>query len=149
MMRDGTCPRPVTPQDVFEASTHEVARLVRREQPGREFADLLARAPALADRQPTDRKTVEIHLRKPHCAFPSQLPEKAHLHDPEHRLRRNPSRSQTPRRPAVRTAGAALATASSAVDGTHWSSAIMMSLPIATCAPMLTSGLNKIERPSV
>jgi hypothetical protein len=35
------------------------------------------------------------------------------------------------------------------VEGTHWSSAIMMSLPIAIWAPMLTSGLSRIERPSM
>ena len=40
------------------------------------------------------------------------------------------------------------AVASSAVDGMHWSSTIMMSLPIAICVPMLTSGLSRIFLPS-
>jgi len=38
---------------------------------------------------------------------------------------------------------AALAVALSAVDGMHWSSTIMMSLPMATWVPMLVSGLRR------
>jgi hypothetical protein len=33
----------------------------------------------------------------------------------------------------------------SAVDGMHWSSTIMMSLPMATCVPMLVSGLSRCD----
>ena len=44
---------------------------------------------------------------------------------------------------------AARAVLSSAVDGTHWSSAIMMSLPMACWVSMLRSGLSRIVRPSV
>ena len=54
-------------------------------------------------------------------------------------------------RPAQRCvmSSASRAAASFAVEGMHWSSTIMMSLPMAFCVSMLTSGLSRIVRPSI
>ena len=46
------------------------------------------------------------------------------------------------------SSSAARAVASSAAARTHWSSAIMMSLPMAICVSMLSSGLSRIVLPS-
>ena len=61
---------------------------------------------------------------------------------------------ESPRAARLRTAqrwvisSAARAVALSAVDGMHWSSTIMMSLPIAIWVAMLTSGLSMSFWPS-
>ena len=86
----------------WRAHAHEVARLVLWQKARRERARVLALAFPLADRKPSDRESVETHLRQAQRAFAPQPGKQRPLHDPEHRLRRIPARREAARRPAPR-----------------------------------------------
>jgi hypothetical protein len=103
---------------------------------------------ALAHREAADRVTVERHSRTDRRAFAAQVGKSAPW------TIANSACGESARGEAARAQRCVSRTARAGRGfigggGMHWSSAIMMSLPMAICVSMLTSGLSRSVRPSM
>ena len=131
------------------ADAHQVARPVPRHSRGGLLADVLPLVAPLAHGQSADGQAVEGHARQAARRSRGAGPRRARparCRTATGASRLAPSRLRTAQR-CVRSR-AARAEARSATALTHWSSAIMMSLPMATCVPIDSSGLSSTAFPS-
>ena len=126
------------------AHAHQISGPIARQQLSHGGRAIFALGVALADRKTADGVAVEGHFGDGAGALDAQDPGISRL-----ARCRTALAAESPRAVRLRRAQrwvnsiAPRATSWSTVDGTHWSSTIMMSEPIAFCTSMLRSGLKR------